>query len=200
MRLYYVPKTRATRPRWMLEELGVPYELVRLDPSKGETRTPEHLGRQPLGHVPALEDGQVHMFESAAICLYLAERFPEKGLVPPPATPARAATYQWLFYAMAEMEPPCSAMSAERRKPEGQRDAAALAEARGRFKKAAAALEPLLSKNPYLLGGNFTVADVVVGAILAWGRSLGALEGLPATEAYLARLRERPAWKRSLAD
>ncbi len=200
MKLYYVPKTRATRPRWMLEELGVPYELVRLDPSKGETRSAEHLGRHPLGHVPALEDGQLHMFESAAICLYLAERYPEKGMVPPPATPGRAATYQWLFYAVAELEPPCGAMSAERRKPEAQRNAAAVAEARARFAKAAAALEPPLSRTPYLLGGDFTVADVVVGAILAWGRSLGALEGLPATEAYLARLKGRPAWKRSLAD
>ncbi len=200
MKLYYVAKTRASRPRWMLEELGVPYELVRLDPSKGETRSAEHLARQPLGHVPALEDGQVRMFESAAICLYLAERYPEKGLVPPPATPGRAATYQWLFYAMTELEPPCSAMSAEKRKPEAERGTAALDEARGRFRKAAAVLEAPLSNTPYLLGAEFTVADVVVGAILAWGRSLGALEGLPATEAYLRRLKDRPAWKRSLAD
>jgi glutathione S-transferase len=200
MKLYYVAKTRASRPRWMLEELGVPYELVRLDPSKGETRSAEHLARQPLGHVPALDDGPVHMFESAAICLYLAEKYPEKGLVPPAATPGRAATYQWLFYAMTELEPPCSAMAAEKRKPEAERHAAALDDARGRFRKAAAALEAPLSNTPYLLGADFTVADVVVGAILAWGRSLGALEGLPATEAYLRRLKERPAWKRSLAD
>ncbi len=64
----------------------------------------------------------------------------------------------------------------------------------------AAALEPLVAKTPFLLGPGFTVADVVVGAVLAWGRALGALEGLPATEAYLGRLRERPAWKRALAD
>jgi glutathione S-transferase len=200
MRLYYVPKTRATRPRWMLEELGVPFELVRLDPAKGETRSAEHLARQPLGHVPALEDGEVRMFESAAICLYLAERYPEKGMVPPPATPGRAAAYQWVLYAMTELEPPCGAMSAEKKKPEAERNAAAADGARARFKKAAAALEPLVAKTPFLLGPGFTVADVVVGAVLAWGRALGALEGLPATEAYLGRLRERPAWKRALAD
>lgn len=200
MKLYYVPKTRAWRPRWMLEELGVPYELARLDASKGETRSPEHLARQPLGHVPALEDGEVRMFESAAICLYLAEKYPEKGLVPPAATPGRAATYQWLFYAMTELEPPCSALSAERKKPEGERSSAAVEGARARFRKAAAALEPVLARGPFLLGADLTVADVVVGAVLAWGRSYGALEGLRAAEAYLDRLKERPAWKRALAD
>jgi glutathione S-transferase len=200
MMLYYVPKTRATRPRWMLEELGVPYQLVRLDPSRGETRTPEHLARQPLGHVPTLEDGPVRMFESAAICLYLAEKHPELGFLAPPGTPGRAAAYQWLFYAATELEPPCAALSAERKKPEAQRNAAAVEAARTRFKTAAAALEPILSRSEFLLGPAFTVADLVVGAVLAWGRALGALEGLPATEAYLTRLRERPAWKRALAD
>ncbi|HEU4384713.1 MAG TPA: glutathione S-transferase family protein [Anaeromyxobacteraceae bacterium] len=200
MKLFYVPKTRATRPRWMLEELGIPYELVRLDPSKGETRTAEHLLRQPLGHVPALEDGPVRMFESAAICLYLAEKYPERGFLAPPATPARAAAYQWLFYAATELEPPCAALSGERKKPEAERSAAVAEAARTRFKTAAAALEPILSRGEFLLGPAFTVADLVVGAVLAWGRALGALEDLPATEAYLARLRERPAWKRALAD
>lgn len=200
MKLYYVPKTRASRPRWMLEELGVPYQLVRLDPSKGETRTAEHLARQPLGHVPALEDGPVRMFESAAVCLYLAEKHPERGMLPAPATPGRAAAYQWLFYAVTELEPPCAALSAERKKPEGERNAAAMEDARARFKKAAAALEPRLAASEFLLGPAFTVADLVVAAVLAWARALGALEGLPATEAWLARMRERPAWKRAVAD
>jgi len=199
MRLYYVPRTRATRPRWMLEELGVPYELVRLDPSKAETRTAEHRARQPLGHVPVLEDGDVRIFESAAICLWLAERFPEKGLLPPPGTPGRALAYQWLFYAMTELEPPCGALSAQNRKPEAERDAAAIAEAKERFRTAAAALGPAVAKG-HLLGEAFSVADVVVGAILSWGKGLGALQDLPAVEAYLARLKDRPAWKRAIAD
>ncbi len=95
--LYYVPRTRSSRPRMVLEELGVPYALVRLDPAKGETRTAAHLARQPLGHVPALEDGDVRMFESAAICLWLAERHPEKGLVPPPGSAGRAVTASTAF-------------------------------------------------------------------------------------------------------
>jgi glutathione S-transferase len=200
MKLYYVPKTRASRPRWVLEELGVPYELVRLDPAKGETRTPEHLRRQPLGHVPVLEDGETSVFESSAICLYLAERFPEKGLLPPPGTAERGLVYQWLFFAMTELEPPLSALSAEARRPEPERNAAVAADARERIRKAAGALEPVLAHRRWLLGAGFTVADVVVGAVLAWARSARALEGLPAVEAYLARLRERPAWTRATAD
>ncbi|BDG04874.1 glutathione S-transferase family protein [Anaeromyxobacter oryzae] len=201
MKLYYVPRTRATRPRWMLEELGVPYELVRLDPSKGETRTPEHLARQPLGHVPALEDGDVTLFESAAICLWLAERFPEKGLVPPPGTAGRAAAYQWLFFAETELEPPLGEISRQNRRPEAERDAAAIADARKRFLAAAAALEAPLARNAYLLGGAFTVADLVAGACTSWGKALaGGLDGLPSVEAWLGRLKARPAWKRATAD
>jgi glutathione S-transferase len=200
MRLYYVPKTRATRPRWVLEELGVPYDLVRLDPAKGETRSAEHLARQPLGHVPVLEDGDVRIFESAAICLWLAERFPEKGLVPPPGTPGRAATYQWLFFAVTELEPPLNTLSGQRRKPAEERDPRRIDDAKERFRKAAAVIDAAVRGRPHLLGEGFSVADVVVGACLAWGRAALALEGLPAAEAYLARLRERPAWKRALAD
>jgi len=200
MKLYYVPRTRASRPRWVLEELGIPYELVRLDASKGETRTPEHLARQPLGHVPVLEDGDLRLFESLAICLYLADKAPGKALLPPPGTAARALAYQWLFFAATELEPPASLISTENRKPEAERNRAAMEEGRARFRKAAAVLEPVLADRPYVLGQEFSVADVVLGSILSWGRALGALGGLPAIEAYVARLKERPAWKRSIAD
>ncbi len=200
MKLYYVPKTRATRPRWVLEELGAPYQLVRLDPAKGETRSPEHLARHPLGHVPVLEDGDFRIFESAAICIYLAEKHPEKKLFPPPGTPGRARAYQWLFYAMTELEPPLAAVSAQNRKPEAERDRAAIADARERARKAAVVVESALSRGAYLLGDEFTIADVVVGSCLIWGKAIGALEGLPAVEAYVARLKERPAWKRATGD
>jgi glutathione S-transferase len=200
MRLYYVPRTRATRPRWMLEELGVPHELVRLDPNRKETHTPEHLARQPLGHVPVLEEGEFRIFESAAICLWLAERYPEKGLIAPPATPARAETYQWLFFAMTELEPPVSTYSTQLRRPEPERDAARMAEAKEKFQKAAAVLEPRLAGRSYLVADSFSVADVVVGAVLSWGKVRMGLEGLPAVEAYLARLKDRPAWKRATSD
>ena len=94
MKLYYAPQTRATRPRWMLEEIGAPYELVRLQLSKGEHKQPEYLKIHPHGAVPAYSDGEVTMFESAAICAYLADKFPDKRLAPPLGSPQRGLYYQ----------------------------------------------------------------------------------------------------------
>jgi glutathione S-transferase len=200
MRLYYVPMTRATRPRWVLEELGVPYELVRLDPGKGETRTSAHLARHPLGHVPVLEDEGTVMFESAAICLQLADRFPEGHLAPAPGTPDRALLYQWIFFGVTEVEPPLSALSAQRRKPEAERDGAAMEAARVQFATVARPLERILQRSAWILGDSFTVADVIVGSLLVWARAMGAYQAVPAFDAYVERLRDRPAWKRASAD
>jgi glutathione S-transferase len=200
MKLYYVPKTRASRPRWVLEELGVPYELVRLDPARAETRSAEHLERHPLGHVPVLEDRGQAIFESGAICLHLADLFPEKRLLPPPGSVERGLAYQWVLFSMTEMEPPLIALSAEGKKPEAERDPTATAQARDRFRKAADVLEGALRNRKFLLGDGFGVADVMVGGTLAWARGFKLLDGLPSVEAYLTRLRERPAWQRATAD
>src|SRR5262245_13357522 len=106
MKLYYAPKTRATRCRWLLEEMGVPYELVQLDLSKGGHKPPGYLEANPHGAVPALTDGDLTMIESSAICMYLVDKFPEKKMAPPPGTPERGRFYQWMVYAVATVEPP----------------------------------------------------------------------------------------------
>jgi glutathione S-transferase len=200
MKLYYVPRTRASRPRWLLEELGVPYELVRLDPTKGETRTPEHLARHPLGHVPVLEDGDLRLFESGAICLYLADRFQDRGLLPPSGSPTRALCYQWIFYALTEIEPPFAAVGAQLRKPEAERDLRVIAVESERMAKAVAQLEPALAKGPFLIGSTFSVADVIVGSMLAFARFRNVLPARPAFDAYLERIHQRPAFQRASAD
>jgi glutathione S-transferase len=199
-RLYYAPRTRASRPRIVLEELGVPYELVRLDPAKAETRTPEHLARHPLGHVPALEDGEVRIFESGAICFWLAERYGEGRLLPPPGSPGRALAYQWLCFALSELEPPLSPLAAEQKKAEPERDRACIERSAARFHAAAKAVDAALAGRDFLLGDELSVVDVVVAAILSYGRFLCGLEGMPAADAYVLRLRGRPAWKRATAD
>ena len=89
MKLYYAPHTRASRPRWLLEELGVPYELVRVDVAHQENRQAPYLLINPLGHVPALVDGDMTIIESAAICMYLADKFPEKKMAPAVGSPPR---------------------------------------------------------------------------------------------------------------
>jgi glutathione S-transferase len=150
--------------------------------------------------VPVLEDDGIRIFESMAICLWLAERHAEKGLIAPPASAERAETYQWLFFAATELEPHLSALSAQARRPEPERDAARVDEARRQFQAAAAVIERRLAGRAFLVGDSFSVADVVLGAVLLWARSLTGLEGLPETAAYLARLKERPAWRRSIKD
>ncbi len=201
IKLFYVPNTRATRPRWMLEELGVPYELVRLDPSKGENRTASYLGIHPLGQVPALVDGGTTVFESAAICAYLADRFPERRLAPEVGSPARAAYYQWLFFGMASLEPPVADYSHHTRVwPEARRVPAVAEEARQTFARVAFVLEGHLAGRQFLVGEELSAADVIVASILGWAHSMRLLEGLPALGAWSKAMSKRPAFQRSRAD
>jgi glutathione S-transferase len=104
--LYHAAQSRSVRPRWLLEELGVPYEVKRLSLSAGEHKKPEYLKLNPNGQVPTLVDGDLALFESGAICQYLTDKFPEKGFAPPVGTPDRGRYYQWIHYAMSGIEPP----------------------------------------------------------------------------------------------
>jgi glutathione S-transferase len=201
MKLYYVPYTRAIRPRWLLEELGVPYELVRLDPSKKENRKPEYLEVHPLGHVPALVDGDVRIIESAAICLYLADKFPEKKLAPPVGSKDRAAYYQWTLFTMTTIEPPLVTISMHTRfLPEEKRNPALLPEARERLNDVYTALTKQLRGRQYAAGDAFSAADVLLAATLSWAKGMGALEGHPELLDYTKALTSRPAFQRARAD
>src|SRR3990172_830932 len=102
MRLYHVPNTRSTRVLWLLEEIGAPYDLTVMEPA--ERKGPEHLERHPLGRVPAIEEEGGYVFESAAICLHLADLHPEATLTPRVETHERAPAYQWVFFSMTELE------------------------------------------------------------------------------------------------
>lgn len=196
MQLYFTPRTRATRPRWMLEELGVPYELIRVDLAAKENRRPEYLRIHPLGQVPALVDGDVTVFESTAICMYLADRYPEKGLAPPPSSRLRAPYYQWLLFCPSALEPAISQFSQHSGAlPEEVRE-----KARMKFVDAAAVLAGALGAGPYLLGERFSTADVIVGSNLNWARRVALLEGEGVLQEYLARLLARPAAVRAFGD
>jgi glutathione S-transferase len=198
MKLYYAPQTRAARPRWMLEEIGVPYELVTLDMTKGEHKKPEHLKIHPHGAVPALVDGDLVLFESAAICMYLADKFPEKKLAPPVGTPARGTYYQWMFYSMATLEPPLLEIFMNTvMLPEAERSPAAVAKAKAQFAAIAPVLANALRGRTYMLGEQFTAADVMIGGMLGWATFMGLLGDHPELQAYVKRLAERPAFQRA---
>jgi glutathione S-transferase len=201
MKLYYARMTRAGRPRWMLEEVGAPYELVRLDLSKGDHKKPEYMKIHPHGAVPALVDGDLALFESAAICAYLADKFPEKRLAPPVGTPERGLYSQWIVYAMATMEPPVLKVFLNTRfLPEEKRSPAAVEEGKTQWQQVGRTLEAALAGKSYLVGDQFTAADLVVASIAGWSQFLGLLEGFPKLAEYVARLAERPAFQRANAD
>ena len=198
MKLYFVPRTRSTRPRWMLEELGVPHELIHLDPAKGETRTDEHTTRHPLQHVPVLETRDGSMFESAAIVLHLADLHPEKHLLGPPGSHSRALAYQWMFFAMTELEPPCIEFTLM--KKAGKLETPEAHAVREKFSLAIRPLERRFSSGDYLIGDEFSAGDVVVGAVLAWANMLGLVADAPNVSAYLERIKARPAFKKAFGD
>lgn len=198
MKLYFAQKTRATRPRWLLEELGVPYELVPVDLLQREHKSPEYLSVHPMGSMPALVDDGHAIFESAAILQHVADKFPEKGFAPAIGTVERAEYYQWMMFCMATMEPPLSAYSAHSRfLPEDERVPAEAERGKKRFTDIARMLEEKLRGREFLVGTGFTAADVVMASILNWGEGMGLLEDFPGLRAYVTRQMERPAAKRS---
>lgn len=190
--LYFNRFSRATRPRWLLEELGVPYELKTIDMRKGEHKSPEYLNVHPLGKLPALVDDGKTVIESLAICQYLAARFADKGLGP---TPEESADYhQWAAYAQVTLEPEIGAYFYASSGMFGPVNPEAAAKAKASFVALAPALDAHLTGKSYVCGDRFTAADVIVGSILAWGANMGLLEGFSALGAYVANVSARPAF------
>jgi glutathione S-transferase len=198
MKLYFFPQTRATRPRWMLEELGLSYEMVQVDLTKGEQKKPEYMKVHPLGVLPALDDNGFTLFESAAIVMYLADKYPEKGFAPALGTKERGEYYQWSFFAMTEAEPPTTTIFRQMRfVPEAERQLDLVEQSSKRFKFVASAVEERLKGRDYLVGNKFTAADIIMGGVLGVGSLFGLLNDHPGLQAYYKRLMERPAAKKA---
>jgi glutathione S-transferase len=193
MRIYHREHAgRPVRAAWMLEEVGQPYELVKMTTEEG--RGEDHRARHPLGRVPVLEDDDGFVFESAAICLHIADLHPEAGLIASPGTHERALVYQWASFAPAELEPPLieSAMQA-------QLDPERSAKARKRFDAGVEAVADALGEREFLVGGRFGVADVMVGSALAFTARVGFADELPENlQRYIAALARRPALQRAV--
>jgi glutathione S-transferase len=185
------------RVAFLLEELGVPYERVILDRAKRENKTPSYLAIHPHGWVPALVDGDVVIHETAAICLYLADRFIDVGLAPPAASRERGAYYQWIIYSVATLEPCITDVYLQLELDPDQRNEAVLRSGRERFATSAQVLTRALEARSFLLGERFCAADVLVGTMLIWAEALGLLHEAPALASYASRIRSRPAFGRS---
>jgi len=185
---YTNPMSRGRIIRWMLEEVGEPYETVVLD--YGTTmKGADYLAINPMGKVPAIKHGDAVVTECAAICAYLADAFPEKGLAPPLGDRARAPYFRWLFFAAGPVEAAVTNKSLEVSFADEKKAFVGY----GSFEEAIDNLERAIQPGPYVCGDRFTAADVYVGAQIGWGMMFGSIEKRPAFEAYFGRLQARPA-------
>jgi glutathione S-transferase len=191
---YTNPMSRGRIARWMLEEVGQPYQTVVLD--YGTTmKAPEYLAVNPMGKVPALRHGEVVVTEGSAICAYLADAFPAAGLAPPPGSAARAPYYRWLFFAAGPMEAAFTNKAFGFELPPGRDMSAGY----GSLGAVLNALEGAVGGGSYLAGDAFSAADLYVGGQIGFGLRFGTLEKRPAFEAYWERLSQRPAYARATA-
>lgn len=194
MKLYTNPRSRGVRVHWALEELGVPYELQILDMQKGEHRGEAYKKINPLCQVPALEDEGKAMIESGAICVYLAHKYPEKGLGPEDQA---AEYFQWCFYNFGTLEPPMMDVLIHTQwAPEDQRVPAVAEKGQAALTKAMTVLEAHMADREWILGQRFSMADILTGGTLQWASQLLPLKGYPNLEAYVGRLNQRPAYQR----
>ncbi|QQO84829.1 glutathione S-transferase family protein [Shewanella algae] len=199
IRLYGTPRSRALRVSWLLEELELSWEFHFVDMAKQQNRTPEFLALNPCGKIPVLEDDGLILTESAAIMLYLAERYGEGRLLPKPGTAASGHHHQWLSFVITELEQPLWTMGKHRfALPEEQRVAAIQATAVWEFNKAAAIAEQWLPDSPFLLGDELTVADILLAHTLNWATIFFEQQIPPKLAAYRDRLNLRPAMKKAL--
>ena len=192
--LYYAPRTRAVRVRWLLEELGLPHELRRVafkPPTKPFTQD------VPLGKIPVIEDGDVTICESGAIVEYVLERYGNGRLAPAIGSPLRGEFLQWLHFAEATAFPPLGIIVWHTLfRQDADQVPSVIASARERADAALEFVEKALAGKTYLLGDDFSAADVMMGFTLAAARDLGVLdERYPLLNTYLVRLEARPAFR-----
>ncbi len=189
---YTNPMSRGRIVRWMLEEVGEPYQTQVLDYAT-TLKSPEYLAVNPMGKVPAIKHGDVVVTEGAAICAYLADAFPQKGLAPAPGDKRRGTYYRWLFFGAGPVEQATGirALGVEI-KPEQKRMMGF-----GDMADTLNAMESAITGRDFVLGDTFSAADVYFGSHIGWGMQFGSIEKRPSFVAYAERLHARPAYKRA---
>jgi len=194
MRLYWARNTRAFRIAWLLEESGLPYERRVIDIRDESSRAdPEFRATSPMGKVPALEDGPARLWDSGAICIYIADRYPETGLGPPIGHADRARFLQWVTYTNSVVEP---AMGERFSKLEAKPSSYGW----GSFDLMLATLKAgVAAADPWILGEKFSAADVLLGVSSLYLRRFGLVGPDPVLDQYAERCQARPAWQRAQA-
>ena len=187
------PMSRGRIIRWMLEEIGQPYETVILNWEAGDTKTAAYLAINPMGKVPAIVHDGVIVTECAAICAYLADVFPAAGLAPSAHSPLRGPYYRWLFFGAGPIEQAVGAKAMNFEPTVEQRRSLGF----GCLEDVLGAVEGAVKDRPYLVGDGFTAADLYLASHLSWGMNFGTIEKRPAFETYVERHLQRPAARRA---
>jgi glutathione S-transferase len=191
--LFHASPSRSSIVHWMLEELGEPYRLEVLNLRAGDQRKPAYLAINPMGKVPTLKDGDVVVTEVAAICCYLADTYPKAKLAPPIGDKRRGDYLKWLFYGPSCLEPAMIDKALNR--PPAPRTTAGWAD----YDTVIEVLRSAVGAREYLLGEQFSAADIVIGSGLRWGMLFKMFPDLPEFVTYVGRLKARPAMQRQLA-
>jgi glutathione S-transferase len=195
MRLYHQPRSRSARVLWLAEEAGAPIDVVVIE--REQKFTDDYRKMHPLCRAPAyIEDGGP-VFESAALCLHLADRHPEAGLIAEPGSHERALQYQWSFFAMTELEAPLMDVARQLWADSAEPDAEIVEAARARFARGVEVVEAALAGGDHLVGDGFSVADILVGGVLSFARASETAELPPGIVPYLDGLEARPARQRA---
>lgn len=194
LKIYGIPRSRAFRTLWMAKELGLEYDNVQINFADGGTHTPDYLKINPNGHVPAIDDGGTVLWESMAINLYLAKKY-GTGTLYPTRVEDEGRTWQWSFWGMTELERHVlTAMFNRAILPEDKRDAALADESERQLQAPLGVLNGALASSPYLLGDQFTVADLNVASILSWARPARIdFTPFPHAADWTKRCADRPA-------
>jgi len=196
IKLYGVPMSRAFRSLWALEEIGVEYESVPVN-FVGDSKKPQYLAINPNGRIPALVDGDLTLFESMAINLYLARKY--DGGLQPKALEDDARAVQWSFWGMTELEPHLLQILLNRvLLPEDQRDASEAEAGVAALQAPLGVLDGALADRSHLLGDAFSIADLNVASVLSWAIFVGLdLSGFPRVKAWFDSCLSRPAASRA---
>ena len=191
------PPTRSNRAKWALEELGIDYTSRMIDFWEGEQQSDAYKTVHPLGIVPAYRTDDYTLLESVAIVLQLLDEYPEKDSAPAIGSPQRAEYYQWCVFSSSELDPALSdAMHHSMHLPQKKRVAEIAQRGRDRFAARDAMLSKVLKSRDYLLGSEFSGADIVIGYCCNWAAYTGQIENHPRLVDYYSTLQQRPAFKR----
>ncbi|MDG1960340.1 MAG: glutathione S-transferase family protein [Candidatus Binatia bacterium] len=200
LKLHFAPNSRAGRIVWLLEELGLDYEVNRMDFHPKDLKSDEHRERHPLGRVPVLDDGDVSIYESGAIVEYVLARHGDGGLKPAVDSPEFPEYLQWFHYCEGMVMPPMNTVVVHTMLlPPDRRDETVLGQAKKLLGRAIAAIDKALEGRDYLIG-DFSAADVMLGHSLYMSNRFGEVSDEMANiKAYLGRVEARPAFQKAIS-